>query len=198
MMKNFSKLCLLVTAVFACMPLTAQVISRILPASTIHISGTSTLSDWVVKSQQVSGEMMVAPPAKKADRNAVPAGTIKNAKVILEVAGIKSEKGETMDNKMYVALKEENHPQIAFVLTRPVELVTVPATISAAGEVTLAGVTRPMTFDLKLTHEEGVFHLQGSRPLKLSDFEIEPPSAMFGQIVAGNDIVVELNLFFGK
>jgi polyisoprenoid-binding protein YceI len=77
-------------------------------------------------------------------------------------------------------------------------LLKVPATIPATGTVEIAGVRRPITFDLNLTFAENAFRLQGSQSLKMSEFEIEPPTAMFGQIVTGDEIVVELDLLFKK
>lgn len=137
--------------------------------------------------------MTITPSAKNQKGNTE---TIKDAKVILVVSSIKSEKGETMDNKMYQALKEKSHQKIVFVLTQPIKIMKAPAKLSATGNIELAGITRPLTFDLDLTHEENGYHFQGSRTLRMSDFQIDPPSAMFGQIVAGDEIVVELNLFF--
>ena len=195
-MVRFLKQSFVILGMLGILPAHAQLIYKISPSSAVSISGTSTLSDWMVKSEKISGEMTLAPAGKNTKGSATPLGTIENTKVILEVSSIKSEKGEAMDNKMYRALKNDTHPQITFVLTRPLEVVNAPATLTATGDVTLAGVTRPMTFDLDFTREENTYRFQGSRTLKMSDFEIDPPSAMFGQIVAGDEIVVELTLFF--
>lgn len=175
-------------------PAFSQDLYKILPASSVQISGTSTLSNWVVRSQSLSGEMTFSATSKTAKT----AGTIKNAKAVLEVSSIKSEKGETMDNKMYGALKMESHPQITFALSQPIDIANVPAKLSATGNVTLAGVTRSMNFDVQFISAENGFHIQSKKSLKLSDFEIEPPTAMFGQIETGDEIVVELELRFGK
>jgi len=96
---------------------------------------------------------------------------------------------------MYSALKKDTHPQISFLLTQPVT-IKGPGKVSVTGNVEIAGVIRPMTFDLNLTWADNALHLQGSRSTKLSEFEIEPPTAMFGQIETGDDITVELDLFF--
>ena len=179
-------------------PVHAQVSYEISPESTIQISGTSTLSDWVVKSGKVSGEMIFIASPKKSNEEGMQPGTIKDAKAVLEVSSIKSEKGEAMDNKMYDALKNDAHPQIIFSLTQPIALTKAPGKLSVTGNIQLAGVTRPMTFDLNLGYANNAFHFAGTKSLKLSDFEIEPPTAMFGQIETGDAIVVEMNLFFTK
>ena len=197
-MRKFLKLLLVTLGMLDFTAIHAQVIYKISPASNIHISGTSTLSDWVVKSPNVSGQMTYLSSGKKSNGNELPPGTVQEAKAILEVASIKSEKGETMDHKMYRALKYEEHPQIIFLLNQPFRISRAPSEISASGNIDIGGVTHPITFDLSLTYADNAFHFQGSKSLKLSDFQIEPPSAMFGQIVTGDEIVVTLDLFFTK
>lgn len=194
---TFIKLLYATPGLFLFLPLQAHVTYSISPASKIEISGTSTLSDWVVRSGQVSGEMtFAAVSGKPGAGHAVQAGMIKDGKAILEVSSIKSEKGETMDNKLYKALKNDAHPRITFSLTQPVQVVKGEKSVSATGNVEIAGLTRPMTFDLTLSYLNDTFHLRGSRSLKLSDFNIEPPTAMFGQIVTGDEITVGLDLTF--
>lgn len=166
---------------------------KVLPASSIEISGTSTLSNWVVKSSQVSGEMTFDAGLKRNGPE-----VIKSARVVVDVSSIKSEKGETMDNKMYGALKHDSYPQIAFVLTNPLDLPKGASKLSASGNVNLAGVTKPLIFDLEVRREKDAFRFQGRKTLKLSDFDIEPPTAMFGQIETGDEIVVSLDLLYGK
>lgn len=182
----------------AATPAHAQLMYKVVPSSAIRISGTSTISDWVVKSQNISGEMVFTPSGEKATGHPRGGGAIKDARLVLEVSTIKSEKGEAMDNKMYQALNKDEHPQITFVLTRPLQLPGTTGKLAAYGDVTLAGVTRAMTFDLDISGEADSFRFKGSKPVKLSDFGIDPPSAMFGQIVTGDDIVVELDLLFGR
>jgi polyisoprenoid-binding protein YceI len=152
--------------------------------SSITISGTSTISDWKVRSQAPVGKLVLE-----------QSGKISTVEVVLPVESIKSERGETMDNKMYGALKKEEHPRIFFVLSKPVELGKAGSTV-ASGEVTIAGVSRPMSFDVEVDHKNGQVSVVGRKSVKMTAFGVEPPTAMFGQIVAGDDIVVDLNLIF--
>jgi hypothetical protein len=195
--QNLFRVVLLLINLVVILPLSAQDRYNMSTGSSIEISGTSTLSDWIVSSKQVSGEMTFTASREKGKASGMQSGTIRQATAILEVVSIKSEKGETMDNKLYKALKSDQHPRITFVLTNPVR-VSGAAEVSASGHVEVAGVSRPMTFDLKLNHTNQGFQVTGSRALKLSDFQIEPPTAMFGQIETGDDIVVKLDLYFKK
>ena len=174
----------------------AQSVYKMSDNSKVHISGTSTLSDWTVRSEELAGEMTFTPSGKKAKDNDFDGGAIQEAKAVLEVSTIKSEKGETMDNKIYSALKRDSYPRITFMLTAPVVIPKSTGKVSATGNVEIAGVTRPMTFELDVAYEANVFHVSGSRSLKLTEFDVEPPTSMFGQIVTGDEIAVALDLYF--
>lgn len=196
-MRKFRKLIYVSFAMLGFISVNAQVTYKLSAKSSIRISGTSTLSDWVVKSEGLSGEMIFTASEKKGKGKEIQTGVIKNAKAVLEVSSIKSEKGEAMDNKIYKALKNDMHPQITFLLTSPIQIqLKEPAKLSATGDIQLAGVTHPMTFVLNLSYLDNTLRFVGSKSLKFSDFEIEPPTAMFGQIETGDDIKIELDLFF--
>jgi len=47
-----------------------------------------------------------------------------------------------------------------------------------------------------ITEDNSKLSFKGTLPLKLSDFNIEPPSAMFGQIVTGDEITLNFELSF--
>lgn len=190
------KLSIIGILLLASLTLPAQITYRLSGTNGIQIAGTSTLSDWTVTSREVAGAMTFT-PSQKGTASFRP-GVIRDAKATLQVSSIKSEKGETMDAKMYKALKGESHPEITFVLTTPVQVSGPAGKISATGKLEIAGVTRPMTFELDLTCADGNFHLEGSKSLRFSDFEIDPPTAMFGQIVTGDEIAVKLDLTFAR
>jgi polyisoprenoid-binding protein YceI len=193
----FFKTPLMVALIFACFVSSAQTQYKVLPASKVEVSGTSTLSNWIVRSEELSGEILFAPSAKSVNGSRAAQGTISRATVTLDVSSMKSEKGETMDNKMYNALKKDSYPAIMFSLQRAMQL-TGAATVAAVGEITLAGVTKPIIFDLNMDVANDTFHFHGQKSLKLSDFQIEPPTAMFGQIETGDDITVIVDVSFGK
>lgn len=72
-------------------------------------------------------------------------------------------------------------PEATFTLTEPIEL---PADIvdgqtfdvTGVGELTLHGVTQPVTLDLTARSVGSTFTVQGSAPIEMADYEIEPPS----------------------
>lgn len=77
-------------------------------------------------------------------------------------------------------LQTNQFPTATFALTEP---AAVPELVSGqvgalpvTGELTLHGVTQPITIDLNVKASGDLFIIQGSAPVVLADFEIEPPS----------------------
>jgi polyisoprenoid-binding protein YceI len=99
------------------------------------------------------------------------------------------------------ALNTGTHPTTTFTLTEPVELGTVPVvgepiTVEANGELTLNGVTQPVTATLDAVLLDGVAGLlvTGSFPLTLADHDLVAPSAPVVVSVA-DTATVELQLY---
>lgn len=81
-------------------------------------------------------------------------------------------------------------------LTEPVEL-TVPtagqaAQVEIAGELTLAGVTQPVTFTAEIAASATEAQIAASIPITFSDFGIEAPSLGFVAVEESGAIEVQL------
>lgn len=103
----------------------------------------------------------------------------------------------TMEEKLREALKAEQHPDIAFVLTsmKESEVAAGARSYQVTGDLTIAGKTRPVSFALRAAPAtEGTLVSTGSVRLLMSDFGVEPPSAMLGLLRTADPIVVKLQL----
>jgi len=72
-------------------------------------------------------------------------------------------------------------PTATFTLTQPIGLTGIPAvgqtiTASATGDLTLRGVTRSVTFDLRARPTDGGVDVSGSIPVTFTDWSIPSPS----------------------
>ena len=81
-------------------------------------------------------------------------------------------------------LETDAFPTAGFVLSDPVALPADSVTgdqltFSAPGELTLHGVTNPVTIELQADLREGVIAIVGSSPIVLADYEISPPTGGF-------------------
>ncbi|HSK23259.1 MAG TPA: YceI family protein [Egicoccus sp.] len=106
------------------------------------------------------------------------------------------------DRRMRDAVGAGTHPMASFVLTDPVELGALPAEgetvqIAAEGELTVNGVSRPVTVPLDAAVSDGVLVVTGSFPIVFADHDVTPPSAPVVVSVDDNGIV-ELQLFLSR
>jgi polyisoprenoid-binding protein YceI len=80
------------------------------------------------------------------------------------------------------ALETEKFPTASFALTSPITLGTVPAEgasvkTKATGDLTLHGVTRPITIDLEGQLTNGLVVVVGATEIRFADFGIAQPSS---------------------
>ena len=76
----------------------------------------------------------------------------------------------------------ENFPTATFTLTAPIELGAVPAdgaavTASATGDLTLRGVTNPVTIDVEAQKSGDTIQVVGSTDVVFADYGIPQPDA---------------------
>jgi polyisoprenoid-binding protein YceI len=108
------------------------------------------------------------------------------------------------DNRVQGALDTATHPTTTFELTGPVDLGAIPllgepVSVTANGELTLHGVTRPVTVPLDAVVLSGVSALlvTGSFEIDLADHDIVAPSAPIVVSVADTG-TVELQLYLAR
>jgi polyisoprenoid-binding protein YceI len=153
----------------------------------VTINGTSNLRNWQEKVGAVTGEMAAAVNED---------GTVDlvSIRIKMEVLSIKSDMGRVMDNKTYEALKAATYPEILFTLSAPLKLTQVrdcPTAIPVKGNLVLAGISKPVimlvkTFEIR----QGILQFEGSQAIKMSDYGVRPPTALFGTMRAGPDITI--------
>lgn len=148
--------------------------------SSLTIQGTSTLHDWesTVEEYSVSGNITEAGPSQ--------------IEVVIAVGSIKSGRSSVMDSKTYDALRLEDHPQIRFQTD---QLPMAGNQMRGSGQLTIAGVTRQVTVTGTLTQQsDGTWLAKGKVPLRMTDFGVDPPTAMLGTLKTGDDITINYHL----
>ena len=153
--------------------------------SQIAVQGTSTLHDWesLVTMEEVKVELHIE------DTDPLLLGHLR---LTIPVKSIKS--GERiMDNKTYEALKAEKYP----VLKYEVEVFEhrEGEVIASGGKLRIAGMERVIPVTAKYTRDtNGQISFTGSVSFKMTDFNISPPTAMFGTIKTGDEITIEYKI----
>ena len=69
--------------------------------------------------------------------------------------------------------------------------------IMTSGEVRVAGVTKAAAMQVLFqSSDDGTVRVVGSHPMKMSDHGMKPPTAMFGALHTGNEVVVHFDVVF--
>lgn len=165
----------------------AQQVYRPSADGVIKIEGTSTLHDWISESNTFKGNAKIQ----------ISEGQIKSledVKLIVPVSSIKSGKS-MMDKNAYTALKEKQFPEITF-LVRSFENGK-PGELKVRGDLSIAGITK--NIEMPVTYEvisEKKVNFSGNTKIKMTDFNIDPPTAMMGTVKTGDEITITFNTPF--
>jgi polyisoprenoid-binding protein YceI len=159
--------------------------------SSITVSGTSSLHDWDVISNDFTGDM------KLKD---VLNGKLESLYVNVNSETLKSGK-KAMDKKTYKALKTDEFPNVTFSIKsvrseKRIDNSTFE--FKLIGNMSLCGVTKSVPLDFLLTLNGERINITGSCIIKMTDFEVEPPTALLGTIKTGDQITVKFNSIFIK
>lgn len=188
-MKNqayISLLSLLLIFVFHTAP--AQHTYQLSKESKMVIKGTSSLHDWESDVTELQGEAQAGLEGKEPQ--------FQRFTLTIPVKSIKSGKG-AMDKNTYAALEEDKHPTIQFNLNDIQRISN--GKITASGNLTIAGQTKPVTLHAEYQMQaQDQLNLRGSYSMRMTDFDIEPPTAVFGTIKTGDEITIDYNLKLQK
>ncbi|MDT0295785.1 YceI family protein [Mesonia ostreae] len=158
------------------------------PASSkLSISGTSSLHDWESKVETFKGNV-----SANVENNQIK--SVENFNFQLNVKSIKSGKSG-MDKKTYKALQEDDYPTISYEGTSVV-IHNNSATFS--GVMSVAGKSKKFSTKVNLIYENDKMILSGSKEFNLTDFDIDPPTAVFGTIKTGAAVVIHYNIQLKK
>jgi polyisoprenoid-binding protein YceI len=168
----------------------------VIAGSKLTIDGTSTFHDYECGADSIRGTL-------ESDTTALARNSLDsvftNAKIDIPVKSLHGSSDGITEN-MESALKSDKFPVITFVLTHcgaATDSLQKPGAreIEARGNLTIAGQTRTVQIlasvaDLK----GGVFRLQGSYDLLMTDYGVDPPTFMFGVMKASPKVTIHFDL----
>ncbi|MDX2283940.1 MAG: YceI family protein [Bacteroidia bacterium] len=183
-----------------CLPLASQTYTRVLidPASTLTLEGASNVSAFQCDCSEpfsVPAQILIC---ETASREAV---SLSQATLSLRTAALDC--GNRMMNQdMYASLKATEHPQIRIELTgatlasgQQLSQLNQWADVQVHSLITIAGVRRQVPLHVKAVRlAEHRYRFTGVKPLLMTDFNIQPPTAMLGMVKVQNEIRIHLDL----
>lgn len=169
------------------------------PESKLWIDGTSNLHEWSCKATSL--EATVELDASAAARVSVaPPKALKRVEVKVPVKSLKCNHGG-MDGNVYKALKADQSPEISYIMASfeaSPSNGTDDFVLHATGTLTIAGKENQLAMDVKATRlPDGTVKATGVVPIKMTDYGIKPPTAIFGRLKTGDEVKVNFELSVG-
>ncbi|HKJ44844.1 MAG TPA: YceI family protein [Balneolales bacterium] len=169
--------------------------------SKIWIEGTTTVTDFSCKSNQINGYGYLPEDSVETMSTSLPSTYNKtHVHVSMQVNTIDCGK-KRMNKDMYNAMKAKNHPVIKYDLLNvngfaPSDTSKNWFKVFTTGKLTLAGKTKVinMIVDGQLL-PDGRFHVEGSKQIKMTTFGIDPPTPFWGLIKTKDQITVHFDLY---
>lgn len=163
------------------------------PDSKLWLEGGSNLHSWECSSTAIDATIDVDPSFKTASN--FPKA-LQKVEVKLPVTSLKCGHG-AMEKNMYKALKADKAPAISYILgtfeAQPGEAKDF--TVTTVGRLTVAGEERTVKMDVTAERlADGTVKAKGTVPILMTDFGIQPPTAMFGALKTDNKVIVKFEL----
>lgn len=175
----------------------AQTRVSVSPESKVWVEGTSNLHDWSCKATSLEATIEVDPAA--AQLATASPKMLKSVRVKVPVKSLKCGHGG-MDDNVYKALKADDTPAISYIMANFEVASTDPKdfTLHTVGTLSMAGMENNISMDVAAVRlPDGTVKATGTVPVKMTDYGIKPPTAIFGRLKTGNEVKVKFELTVG-
>jgi hypothetical protein len=163
--------------------------------SRLWLEGDSNLRGWSCRAEEMIPELTLHRSRSTVEPTRVEAATLR-----VPVARIECGHGR-MNRDLRAALHASEHPEIALRVSSVTQslLGTVPQRgrldVIAHGRLTVAGVTQPMELDVRgVDTGDGALRVSGEIDILMTDFGVEPPTALLGLIKAKDRVTIRFDL----
>ncbi len=159
--------------------------------SEISVSGTSTLHDWEMISQTVNSQVVFTLDDDNIE-------SFESVNLSLQAESLESDENR-LNRLARETMDVDNNPQITFQATSGNVMADGNSyTVTATGELTIAGVTREVTVEANCIEQGNELICTGTEDLKMTDFGMEPPRLFLGTLRTHDDVTVEFNMVYAR
>lgn len=159
--------------------------------SKLEVLGTSTLHDWEEVAEGMTGEAVI-----KMENDQLQ---VEALKFNVPVKGLKSDHG-AMNKNTYEALKSNKYPNIYYELkeVKSTQKEGQDYNLKTAGNLTIAGVTKNIEITVTAKPVGNAVSFSGKVIFKMTDFKVDPPTALLGTVKTGDEITIQFNVKYNK
>ena len=162
------------------------------PESKLWVEGKSTIRGFSCTANEV-GAVVDAVPNGIAQVSAAQKG-VRAVRITVPAEKLDCGNG-TMNEHMRKAIKLSDNPAIEFTMASyDVSKATEGVAGTLTGTLKLGGVAKTIAVPATASAENGALHVIGGYELKMSDFDLTPPSLMFGRIKVRDEVNVKFDL----
>ena len=185
---------LLVAFLLVCLGIEAQTTYLLSKESTMVIDGSSTVSDWSVEVNEATGNFTTSEDIK------IEVGEMLYSTLEFNFPVDKMEggRGPIMNSKIKTAFISDVHPLVTYKSNEN-KITAIDGdkfVLESTGTITAAGVSKSLIVML-----DGIFNtemktmsFEGSKDLTMSMFNIEKPTAFFGNLVTRDELTISFSL----
>lgn len=202
---------LMLLALAASVPHGEATAFRLEPPSHVMLAGSSNLRRWRCRTDSLDVQLDVDASLERINeaidafaRDRATPAALPPVRFVLRVPIGRFACGNALiERDMARALNAAQHPFIEFRLTGTEGPVTYEEaggrhTGMVIGELSIAGVRRRAAIPLQAWRvDSDTFYFRAVVPLRMSDFSVKPPTALFGLIRARDEVTVYFDMRLG-
>lgn len=165
----------------------------------MHMYGEANVKSWDAAVNQVDGSLTLQNIENVTAEN-LSAETFQSLTLTIPVEQIEAESGGLTKN-IHKYLKADDYPNISFELNNVTDITEQQDgsfLITASGIITAAGSENTVEMQVTATVENGGIQFTGNKELLMTDFGIDPPTAVFGTIRSRDEISIEFDVSFSR
>ena len=192
-MKPYSKLIMITAVLLFSYGVYAQSYKLDNKASSVLVDGTSNIHDWTINAENTGGVLTVNFDDGKLKE-------IEKLEFTVVAESLMSGKS-AMDKNTYKALNTDKYKNITYTLEKVNSIEKVSGNnykVKTTGCLTLAGVKNNINLNFDLNSDSSHLVLTGQYKINMTDYGVEAPTAMFGTIKTGENVVVKFESHFNK
>lgn len=163
------------------------------------IDGDSNVRDWDADITEASGTLVLTGVENLSIDQLTPE-SFSSLTITIPVSKIETDSRRLTSN-LQSYLKGDDYPEITFRLSEitSVDVNNNRAAITANGTVNAAGADKNLTMNVEaVVNGNGSITFSGSQELLMTDFDIDPPTAMLGSVRARDEMTILFNITFGR
>jgi hypothetical protein len=163
----------------------------IIEGGEVKVQGTSSIHDWLINLKHLN----CAVEFINEGSDIINIGKVTFS---CRAKDLQSEY-DLMDKKTYDALQADQFPVITFHSNSTTALISDGEKFRGdlTGQLSIAGETRKITIPFTgIILSDNIIEVNGKAELRMSDFNIDPPTAMMGALKTGDNISVSFKMRF--